>query len=156
MSRRGISMIEILVLITIASGLLVPLLTLSGRNVEDHQDQMERTMAQGLCLDVLERFKKYKAYWPLPGAAAQPGVSDAGPPMEEMFGPVELRPGMATLFDRVYLENMVALGMEPKPRITKTPDPVRFGLFKLEVAVAWKSHKGHPREVKYVRYCYAP
>lgn len=156
MTRRGMSVIEVLMLITIASGLLVPLLTLSSRNVEDHQDQMERALAQGLCLDVLERFKRYKAFWPLPGDPGQPGVSDAGPPMEEMFGPVELRPGWTTLFDRVYLENMVALGMQPKPKIDKVLDPTRPGLFRLEVSVGWKSHKGYAREVKYARYCYAP
>jgi hypothetical protein len=147
--RRAVSIVEVLVLIVIASGLLIPLLTLSGRNVEDHQDQLERALAQGLCLDMLERFKRFKPYWTFPGA-------EGGGPLDEMFGPVELKTGQATLFDFVYLENMRALGMKPQPKIERTPDPTHYGLFKLDVSVSWKSAKGRERSVKYSRWCYAP
>lgn len=156
MRRRGVSVIEILILVTVASGLLVPLLTLSSRNVEDHQEQLERSLAQGLCLDMVERFKRYKPIWSLPGSPGEPPFNIAGPPLDEMFGPVELQSGKGTLFDLVYLEHMKALGMRPQPRIEKTIDPARPGLFKLEVSVAWKSSKGHERSVKYARWCYAP
>ena len=154
--KRGVSVIELLVLITVASGLLVPLLTLSGHNVDDHQDQLERSLAQGLCLDMVERFKRYKPVWPLPGDPGGPPLNIPGPPVDEMFGPVELQPGKNTLFDLVYLENMKALGMKPQPKIDKVLDPTRPGLFKLEVSVSWTSLKGKERSVKYARWCYAP
>lgn len=156
MTRRGVSVIEILILVTIASALLVPLLTLSSRNVEDHQEQLERSLAQGLCLDMVERFKHYKEIWPLPGQQGEPPLSIPGPPLDEMFGPVELQPNKGTLFDLVYLQHMKALGMRPQPKIDKIKDPTRPGLFKLEVSVAWKSAKGFDRAVKYARWCYAP
>lgn len=156
MTRRGVSIIEVLVLIALASGVLVPLLTLSSRNVDDQQDQLERSLAQGLCLDMMERFKRYKPVWPLPGSAGDPPFNIPGPPIDEMFGPVELQAGKATLFDLVYLENMKALGMRPQPRIDKILDPARPGLFKLEVSVSWTSLKGKERSVKYQRWCYAP
>lgn len=156
MKRAAQSVIEILVLITIASGMLVPLLTLSGRNVDDHQDQLERSLAQGLCLDMLERFKRYKPSWTLPGSAGDGPFAIPGPPLDEMFGPVELQPGRNTLFDLAYLEHMKALGMKPQPRIEKVLDPARPGLFKLEVSVSWTSLKGKERSVKYARWCYSP
>jgi len=73
-----------------------------------------------------------------------------------MFSAVELSPGQGTLFDKVYLEQMAALGMSPRPMIEKIDDPKRFGLFRLEVSVSWKNTKGYSRRVSYSRLCYAP
>ena len=155
-TRLAVTMIEVLVLVMIAAAVLLPMLTLSSRNVEDHRDLLERSLAQGLCLDMVERFKRYKSHWQMPGTPAQPPAGAAGPPLDEMFCPLELRPGKATLFDRVYLEHMAALGMSPRPRVERTPVPGRWGLFRLVVSISWKDHRGKPREVRYARHCYAP
>ena len=102
MNRRGLSLIEVLVLVALASVLLLPLLSLSSRNVEDHQEQAERAVAQNLCMDMVERFKRY---------GAERGV----PAAEQMFAPVELDEEETTLFDKVYLQHFAALGSEPRP-----------------------------------------
>jgi len=156
MKQRGIGLVEVMVVLAVAAALLVPLLTLSTRNAEDHQELLERTLAQGLCLDMMERFKRYKPSWALPGSPAQPPHKSAGPPLKEMFVPVEIVEGQSTLFDKVYLEQLAALGLSPKPKIEQIEDPARPGLFRLKISVSWKNTKGFVREVSFVRYGYAP
>ena len=137
--RRGFSMIE----------LLVPLLTLSTQAVEDHQDLLERSLVQGLCMDVVSRFKAYKPFWPMPGARG-------GPKVTEMYLPMEIDPAKATLFDSVYLEQMKALRMRPQPKIVVTSDERKAGLFRIDVSIEWKSLKGKVHRFEMSRYCYQP
>ena len=153
---RGQTLIEVLIVVGLIAMVLVPLVTLSTRNLGDHQDIMERALAQGLCLDTLERFKKYKPIWPMPGMPPKPPLNIPGPPLYEMYGAVDLRPGKLGIFDRVYLDQMRALGIAPQPRIQTTPDPEVYGLFNLEVSVSWKSRSGQQRQVKFSRICFAP
>lgn len=147
--RPGTSLLELVMVMGLLAAVIVPALTLSRRNARVHQDVLERTLAQGLCLDVMERLERYKLPWALPG-------EKDGPPLAELYTPVELRPGWATLFDRVYLDQLKALGMDPRPEITRTPAEGRYGLFLLEVRVAWTGARGHAREVAVRRWCYAP
>ncbi|MBI4859734.1 MAG: hypothetical protein HY815_05660 [Candidatus Riflebacteria bacterium] len=143
MKRSGTGLVGILVLSGLLVALVLPLATLSSRNVEDFQEMLERSTAQGLCLDMLERFNRYKPFWPMPGAA-------------ELYTPVGLSPDQLDLFDRAYLDQLTALGMHPRPKIERTPVDDRPGLYRLQVSIAWTSLGGQAREVSYARYCYWP
>ena len=156
MTRRGFALMEILVILALAATMLLPVLNLSSRNVEDHQDMLERQLAQGLCLDMLERFKRYKPIWPLPGSSRKQAGGAEPPPIEELFGPVETNLADMSLFDKAYLEQLHALGISPKPHIERLVDPRRPGFFLLKVTVSWKSLKGFSRQVSSSRYCFAP
>jgi hypothetical protein len=149
MNSRGTSLVETMVMLGVASAILASLVTLSSQSVESKQDQLERGLAQGMCLDMLERFKRYKPFWPMPGHVS-------GPPIDEVFGPVELSDGPASVFDVSYLEHMRSMGMNLVPKVTITPHKETRGLFRLEVSMSWKSHRGHPRSISYARWCYAP
>ena len=140
---------EIVIMCFIATVLLIPILTTSSRNVNDHRELMRRSLAYGLCMEMVERFGRYKPAWKLPG---EPG----GPPLSTMCLPVELNARKARFFDRVYLEQIAALGMVFKPRITRERDPKKPGLFLLTVSVEWKGPQRQSREVRFSRYCYAP
>jgi prepilin-type N-terminal cleavage/methylation domain-containing protein len=156
MGRHAFTLLEVIVAVALVAVLALPLLQLSSRNVEDHQDVLERSIGQGLCLDMVERFKKYKPMWPLPGAPARSPARAAGPSLSQLFCPVELDPARTTLFDTVYLDLLGSLGMSPRPRIVTKPDPGRPGFFRLEVSVSWRSRGGHERVVRFSRFCYAP
>jgi hypothetical protein len=147
--KRGFSLIETVVLLGTASALLVPLLTLSSRNAADRQDQLERALAQSLCLDMVERFKRYKPYWPMPGHLS-------GPPLEEMFGPIQTAESEGSLFDSAYLNHMASVEMKLVPKLTITPHREKLGLFRLDVSMSWRTHRGTRRTAKYSRWCYAP
>jgi hypothetical protein len=153
--KRGVTLVEVSVVFALAVMLIIPVLTLSSRNAKEHEELLERSVAQGVCLDMLERLKSYKAFWPLPGSGSTASGMDA-PPLKELFGPVELDVNKMTLFDRAYLEQLLVLGTTPLPRVIRTPDPTRAGLFRLEVSLAWTSSRGVPRLVRFVRYCFAP
>lgn len=144
-------MIEVLGLCVLVSTLLLPVLTLSTRSVAEHREVLERAVAQQLCLDVLERFKRYKPQWAMPGT---PGAGGAG--LEEMYLPVDLDPGRATLFERAYLDQIASMRMRLAPRIERWLDPARPGLFRLTVSIAWTGARGHAREVRFQRWCWAP
>jgi len=98
---------------------------------------------------MLERLERYKLAWPLPGERG-------GPPLAELYPPVELRPGWSTLFDEVYLDHLEALGLELHPEIQRTPASGHPGLFLLEVRVTWTARGGSERAVRVRRWCYAP
>ena len=52
---------------------------------------------------------------------------------------------------------VVACDNKPlSPKVTRTPVPELPGLFRLEVATTWTTTKGQSREVRLIRYCYAP
>ncbi len=155
-TRSGVALLEVVLAMGLIACVLGGALSLSSQNTREHQEILERAVAEGLCLDVIERLKYYKTFWALPGEPAAPPLGVAGPPIEEMYGPVELRSGWQTLFDKVYLDHLAALGMTPRPTITRTPVKEVFGLFRLEVAVEWQNAGGHARRVKVARYCYAP
>jgi hypothetical protein len=154
--KRGLGLVELLMMVALAAVLLIPLLTLSLKNVEDPQDLLERSVVQNLCLDMVERFKAYKPFWPLPGTAPKPPSKTPGAPVTEMFLPVELDLSKFTLFDKVYVDQLKALGITPKPKIELVPDTHTYGLFRLNVSIAWTSLKGHARQVDFSRYCYQP
>jgi len=156
MKSRGVVMLEILVVTGISAVLGVALMQLSSRNLGDQQELLERSLAQGLCLDMVDRFKKYKSFWPLPGVPAKPPSMKPGPPLAEMCLPVEINVTKWSLFDQVYLENLATLGISPEPKIVRTPDPSHPGLFLLEISVSWKSVRGNTRSVRFIRCCYSP
>src|SRR5207253_1319118 len=130
--------------------LLVPLLQLSMSNTAEHEELLERDVAQSMCLDAIERFKCYKPYWPLPGEQA-----DGAPPVSEMFSAVELRPGATTPFDKVYLDYIEFLGILPRPSMKRSAVPRNPGLFRLDVSTSWTSRKGASRAIRFARYCFA-
>lgn len=148
-SRRGAFLLEILLATLLLGVMLVPVLGLSTRNTGEHDEILERALAQGLALDMLERFERYKPQWPMPG-------TQGGPPLHEIFTPVELRAGEESLFDRVYLRRMQALGMTPRPSIERERTPGVRGLFRLTVTMEWRSRRGFERAVSFSRLCYAP
>lgn len=154
--RRGVSLLEIVVVLGICTLIMLPVMNLSSQNVSDEQELQERTIANGLCLDAMERLKRYKPYWPLPGADAAPPYNTSGPAITEMFMPLELVLKRATVFDQTYLAQIRALGMELEPDIKRESDPVLMGLFRLEVGTRWTNKRGFAREVRFVRYCFAP
>jgi hypothetical protein len=153
--RKGQALTDVMFVVGVVAIVLVPLVTLSTRNAGDQREIMERALVETICLDTVERFKKYKPYWPLPGAPARPPENIQGPPLWEMYGAVDLRPDKAGFFDRVYLDQMRSLGMSPRPNMEVIQESTP-GLFRLVVSVAWKSSSGRPRQVRYSRYCFAP
>jgi type II secretory pathway pseudopilin PulG len=154
--RRGVTLLEIVVVLSICTLILLPVMNLSQQNMNDEQELQERSIANGLCLDAMERLKRYKPYWALPGADAAPPYNTAGPAITELFMPLELILKRATVFDQTYVAQIKALGMELEPDIKRTTDPELMGLFKLEIGTRWTNKKGHAREVRFVRYCFAP
>jgi len=154
--KRGLGLVELLIMVALAGVLLVPLLTLSLKNVEDPQDLLERSLVQSLCLDMVERFKAYKPFFPLPGAAPQTPTGRPGAPVTEMYLPIELDFSAMTLFDKVYLDQLKALGINPKPKIELLKDSHTSGLYRLNVSITWVSLKGHARQIEFSRYCYQP
>lgn len=127
MRRRGISMIEVVVLVALAACLMLPVLELSGRNAQDPQEMLERQAATALCMDACERLKTYSLSRPVPG--------EGGVPAKYLYEPA---------------------GAPFHPTVERTPDPSVPGLFRLDVTVTWTGAKGHPRSVRAARYCYAP
>lgn len=158
--RTGMALLEVVLVMLMIAGLLGAGLSLSSRNVGEHQEILERAIAEGICFDVLERLKEYKLSWAMPGAVAGPqastGATTTTTADDDLYAPVEVNPAWRTLFDRVYLEQMGALGMKPVPAVTRTPDPEVPGLFKLEVEVKWKNARGFERRARAARLCYAP
>jgi len=152
---RGATMLEVLVVAAIAAVMGISLMQLSSQNLDQQQETLERSLAQGLCLDMVDRFKRYKSLWPLPGTPAQSGKPE-GPPLVEMCLPVEMNVKQWSLFDQAYLDNMARLKMSTQPQITRTPDPSHPGLFRLEISIAWKGSRGRARKTRFVRYCFAP
>jgi hypothetical protein len=154
--RRGVSLLEIVVVLGICTLILLPVMNLSQQNAADEQELQERAIANGLCLDAMERLKRYKPYWPLPGADAAPPYNVSGPSLTEMFMPLELVLKRATVFDRTYVAQIRSLGMELEPEIKRDQDRELMGLFRLEVGTRWTNRKGFSREVRFVRWCFAP
>jgi hypothetical protein len=148
-TRRALTLLEIVVVCFIATLLLIPLLNLSSRDATEHQEIMRRSLAHGLCMEMLERFCRYKPAWKLPG---EPG----GPPLSAMYLPVELDVKKMRSFDQAYLEQMKEIGMNLKPDIKHDFDPKNPLLFLLTIRVGWKGPQGQAREVKFSRYCYTP
>ena len=155
MRTDGFGVIEVTFLAVLSAVLFLPVLTLSSRNVQDHQELLERALAHSLCLDMVERFKSYKPYWPLPGSEDRSTTSPS-PPLEEMFLPLELQAERATTFDGVYLDHLKVLRMEPRPTIRQVADPNCLGLYRLEVSTSWIGRGGQRHELRFARYCYAP
>ena len=155
-SSQAMSVLEVLIVAVIAGVLLVPLMQLSSANMFDHQDVMERSIVSGIALDIMERLKRYKLFWPLPGTPAKPPDGFPGPPISDMFGPVEVVAEGATLFDRVYLDQMSEFALNPHAKITRKEIKGEVGLFRLTVKVIWTSKRGQPREVLYSRVCFCP
>jgi len=143
MNRLGLALAETLVLTALILVLILPLMTLSSRNTGDSQELLERSIAQGLCLDLMERFKWYKPIFPKPA-------------LREIYLPVSVPPEQVTPFDEVYLGQMKALGMALVPRYEVIPVPGFPGFFQLDISMAWTNLRGNRREVRYSRYCYAP
>jgi len=143
MNRRGLALVETLVLTALTLVLVLPLMTLSSRNAGDSQELLERSIAQGLCLDLMERFKRYKPIFPKPA-------------MQELYLPVSVAPEQPNAFDHVYIGQMKSLGMTLVPKYEVIPVSEYPGFFQLNVSMAWTNMKGYKREVKYSRYCYAP
>lgn len=154
MSRRGMSFVELVVTIGLIVVVLVPVLTLGSRTVEEPRDLLERSLVQGACIDMLERYNRYKTCWPLPGEVG--GEEGDGPDARESFGPLEADPARATLFDEVYRQQLATLGLQVEPRIERVEDPDHPGLFRLTVWIDWTSRGGKQQQVRYSRYCYAP
>ena len=150
------SLLEMVVVLGICTLIMLPVMNLSQQNVQDESELAERAIANGLCLDAMERLKRYKPYWPLPGADAKAPYNTAGPSITEMFMPLELILKRATVFDQTYLNQIRALGMELEPQIKRDVDPTLMGLFRLEVGTRGTNKKGFSREVRFVRYCFAP
>ena len=154
--KRAFSLLELVIVIAICTAILVPVIDLSRQNMSDPDELMERCVANGLCLDAMERLKRYKPYWPLPGADATPPYNMKGPSLTEMFMPVELILKRATVFDSVYLDQIRQLGMQLTPTIKRDAVTTLPGLFRLETKTTWTDKNGKSHEVKFVRYCYAP
>ena len=155
-STQAMSVVEVLIVAMIAGVLLVPLLQLSTASLCDHQEVMERSIVQGIALDIMERLKRYKLCWPLPGTPARPPDVFPGPPISDMFGPVEVVAEGATLFDRVYLDQMAEIGLNPHAKILREEVSGKVGVFRLTVKLSWISKRGPAREVSYSRICFAP
>jgi hypothetical protein len=154
--RQGISLLEIVVVLGICTAIMMPIIQLSQQNLTDESELQERSIANGICLDAMERLKRYKPYWPLPGAEPAAPYNTAGPSLIDMFMPVELILKRATVFDQTYLAQIRSLGMKLEPEIKREKVKELPGLFRLEVGTRWTNKKGHAREVRFVRYCFAP
>lgn len=153
--RRAVSLVEIVVLLFLAAVLLAAALTLSSQNMESQAEMTERTLVQGVALDALERLKRYKVGWTLPGAPDTDG--DGQPtPIDELYGPLEADSGRMTAVDRALATEMAALGMPATPKVERVEDPEYPGLFRLDVTVKWTPRRGGERQVRFSRYCYAP
>jgi len=154
--RRAFSLLELVVLGALGSGLLVVVLSLSGKNLSDQQDLTERGIAQTLCFDLLERFAHIELQRPLPGQPARPPDFPVAGPHADLFGPIELDLTRTTLFDHALLTYVKELHMDFAPRFTREPDPKIPGLFLLTVRVGWTDRTGRHREVHQARWCFAP
>lgn len=154
-ATRGISLVEVAVLGGVALLVLLPVLTVAQRSVRTADDLLTRSMAEGLCFDLLERLERYKVFWPLPGTPPSPGTRVRGPPLEELFAPVDVEGTRAGPFESAYLGQMDALGMEVRPSIERVEVPGRPGLFLLTVQVAWRDPSGAPRSIRMSRYAFA-
>ena len=154
--RRGISMVEVVVLVGLAACLMLPVLELSGRNVSDPQDQLERQVATSMCLDLCERLKTFSMSRTLPGEPAIPG--EGFPALKEKYLYNPLRPELASnsLFQVAYQQQLTSMGITFAPTVERTPDRSAPGVFRLDVSVKWVNAQGHARSVRAARYCYAP
>ena len=153
--RRGVSILEVVVLLGIAGVLIFAACQLSSRNVEGYNEAAERLLVQGVALDALERLKRFKTSWSLPGAV-DPNDPDGGTPAAELYGPLETDPARQTLIDKALVTEMSTLGMTATPSIERVEDAEFPGLFKIEVTMKWKPHGRPEKQVTYARYCYAP
>ena len=155
--RHGVSVLEVVMLIAIAAFMILPVMQLSSANVGDSQEILERTVAQGMCLDLMERLKNYPIDFPVPGEPApRPGMPPL--PTDLLFPVVREQHTSKSAFQQVFEEQLHALKyakFQPIYNRLAVPDPFRKGLFLLEVSVSWTSLKGAHREVKLSRYCYA-
>lgn len=156
MSRRAVSMIEVVVLCGIAACLMLPVLQLSGRNVSDPQEQLERQVATSMCLDLIERLKTFSLSRSIPGQPAKTGSPVGALPEKYLYGAERTDRGAGTLFQRAWKQQLDAMGIAFTPAFEVTPDPASPGMFRLDVSVAWVNAKGHARSVKAARWCYAP
>lgn len=153
MKRRGMSFVEVVVTVGLVVLVLVPVLTLGSRTVEEPRDLLERSMVQGACIDMLERYNRYKTCWLLPGEEAD---GEVGPEARESFGPLEADVDRATLFDEIYKQQLASMGLDAAPRVERVEDPDHPGLFRLTVSIDWTSRSGRVQAVSYSRYCFAP
>jgi hypothetical protein len=117
---------ELVVLVGLSAMVLVPVCVLSARNTEDPEDLMERSLAWNLGMDLIERFKAYKPFWPMPRA------------------------------EETYVQELKALGLDARPKVALIPDPVRTGLYRLEVTVSWTGRRGQERRLDFARLCFHP
>jgi hypothetical protein len=152
--RRAVSLLELVVVLGICTAIMLPVLDLSQRNMTEESELQERAVANGICLDAMERLKRYKTAFQLP--REEPEVLPSTLLMNEMFMPVELVLTRATVFDRTYLAQIRSLGLKVEPEIKREEVKGFIGMFRLEVGTKWTSKKGHSREIRFVRYCYAP
>ena len=153
--RRGASVLEVVMLVAIAAFMILPVMQLSSSNASDSQEILERTVAQGMCLDTLERLKNYPIDWPAPGET-RPGIAPV--PSDLMFPAYREQRRSTSAFQDVFDEQLKALkyaGFQATPLRKSMNDPFRPGLFELKVTVEWTSLKGAHREVTMSRMCYA-
>ena len=151
--RHAFTLLELIMMAAVGLILLAPLLTLSSRTLEVPRELLARRMAEELCQSLVERLEGYKIWLdPLGTLASGP----AYPPLPTwaLATPLETRPGVSTLADTAYREQLARVGVELTPTVERVRAE-RPGLFRLTVRVRYRT-ASREGEVEVSRYCYAP
>jgi type II secretory pathway pseudopilin PulG len=135
--RRGFSFVDVLVGTAILSVLLASVLALGSQNIASQDEQVDRSLAQGLCLDVLEQFR-----------AARPSPA-GGPVAQQVSVPVG---SAGRLFDSAYLQQVATMRLSVAPKVEVVVADSRTGLMSVTVSVDWRSRRGQNRTVRLTRY----